>query len=85
MPAAIVVGASSGIGRAIAKELANRGYSLGLVARRAELLRELASKLPGAPIVDVMDVTRLEETSRRLTAMFEALGTVDLFIYNSGI
>ena len=85
MPAAIVVGASSGIGRALAKELAKRGYSLGLVARRAELMHELAAKLGGSPIVAVMDVTRLEETARKLTAMFEELGTVDLFVYNSGI
>jgi len=85
MPAAIIVGASTGIGRALAKELAGRGYALGLVARREELLQQLASELPGNPIIDVVDVTHLEETTEKLNAIFQTLGTVDLFIYNSGI
>lgn len=85
MPTAVIVGASSGIGYALARELAARGYTLGLVARREELLRQLASELPRQPIVDVVDVTHLEETTEKLSAMFAALGTVDLFIYNSGI
>ncbi len=85
MPAAIIVGASTGIGHALAKELASRGYALGLVSRREELLQQLASELPRNPIIDVVDVTQLEETTAKLTAMFEKLGTVDLFIYNSGI
>src|SRR5215213_4671502 len=41
----LVTGASSGIGAAIAKELASRGHSVALVARREERLRTLASEL----------------------------------------
>jgi short-subunit dehydrogenase len=46
MKKAIVVGASSGIGRALAEVLAANGYEVGLASRRLELLSELASRLP---------------------------------------
>ncbi len=85
MPTAVIVGASSGIGYALARELTNRGFSLGVVARRGELLEQLASELAQKPIMDIVDVTHLEETTQKLTAMFQKLGAVDLFIYNSGI
>ncbi len=42
---ALVTGASSGIGAAIAKELASRGYSIALTARREERLQSLATDL----------------------------------------
>ena len=46
MKRAIVIGATSGIGRGLAEELAARGYRVGLVGRREALLREIAAADP---------------------------------------
>jgi short-subunit dehydrogenase len=58
---AVVTGASSGIGREIARQLAQRGHGLTLVARREERLRALADELTGAHGV------RIEVTTADLT------------------
>lgn len=55
-PWAIVTGASSGIGRAIAVELARAGLQLVLIARREDALRELAESLPGEHHVLPLDL-----------------------------
>lgn len=46
MPGAIVIGASSGIGAALARSLSKRGYRVGLAARRVDLLEQLRAELP---------------------------------------
>ena len=58
---AIVIGASSGIGRALAKVLSQNGYEVGLTARRIELLRQLQKEIPSRTYVKRIDVSRLEE------------------------
>jgi short-subunit dehydrogenase len=90
MPAAIVTGATSGIGRALALELARRGWDLGLTARRAEVLDEVAREIRGAnpklrvalETVDVSDAAAAREAVRRL---FVKLGDIDLVVANAGI
>ena len=51
MKKAIVVGASSGVGRELAKILVENGYRVGITARRENLLRELAAEKPDAYLV----------------------------------
>jgi short-subunit dehydrogenase len=84
----IVTGASGGIGRAMAAELARQGTSLVLVARRQNKLDELAAELKGLPgrieiaAGDVTDPAVRERAVERARAGF---GGLDLVVNNAGI
>ncbi len=82
---AIVVGASSGIGRELARVLSENGYTVGIAARRVELLLELQRELPGASLVKRMDVARHDEAMALLRDWIAEMGGVDLVVLNSGI
>ena len=85
MPVAIITGASSGIGAALARELHARGWAVGLVARRADLLRQLADSL-GARVAWVeADVADWECTRTATTRVEEQLGPCDLLVANAGL
>lgn len=86
MSVGAVTGASTGIGRATAIRLAREpGAELVLVARREELLRELAESLPCRATWLAVDVTA-EEAPRRVRAHLEAEhgGRLDLLVNNAG-
>ena len=76
---AIVIGASSGIGREVAKLLMEQGWTVGVAARRVDKLEELH-----ATAVEPIDVTH-EDATTRLQALINRLGGMDLFFYASGI
>ena len=81
----VITGASSGIGRALAAEYAQRGAVLGLIARRAELLRELASVLKAPTVlypIDVRDAAGLARSAEDFRTKF---GNVDVVIANAGV
>ena len=86
--AAVVTGASAGIGRAVAVALARQGVRVGAVARRADLLSELAAEVRSAggtietAVADVADRDGLHAAIRSLST---ALGPVDLLFANAGI
>lgn len=82
---AIIIGASSGIGRALAVTLSRQGYELGLAARREDLLRDLQKELAGPSVFQKIDLKDLEGARAVTDQLFSAMGTVDLFIVNSGI
>jgi short-subunit dehydrogenase len=81
----IITGASSGIGRALALEYAGRGATLGLIARRADPLAQLAASLPVRSYtyaVDVTDASSLAEAAEDFTAR---AGCPDIVIANAGV
>src|SRR5664279_5978598 len=87
MPAALVTGASSGIGRAYAERLAADNYDLVLVARRRERLDELAAALQSThavvvePVVaDLADADAVAALADRLLA-----AAPDLLVNNAGL
>ena len=84
MKRAIVIGASSGIGKEVARLLLADGWHLGVAARRTELLEELRSEYPELVMVAKIDVTS-EEAPRKLLDLIDVMGGVGLFFYSSGI
>ena len=85
---ALVTGASSGIGAAIAGELASRGYALALVARREERLRTLATELNEAHGVDVAviaaDLSEESGRDRLAEGLRGGSRVVDVLVNNAG-
>lgn len=83
-----LTGASSGIGEALADEIAKRGAILGLLARRAELLKELAEKceaVGGKARVFACDVVDAEAVQKSADALRAEFGRIDILIANAGI
>jgi short-subunit dehydrogenase len=81
---AIIIGASSGIGRALAKVLASNGYNLGLASRRGELLREVADEIRTTSFVKIIDVSKPVEAMQSLRALIAEMKDVELFVISAG-
>jgi NAD(P)-dependent dehydrogenase (short-subunit alcohol dehydrogenase family) len=82
---AIVVGASSGIGRAIAERLAADGWLVAIVARRAERLEEVARGFPSQMHPFPHDVQAVDEVPDLLAEIALRLGGLDALIYAAGV
>jgi short-subunit dehydrogenase len=85
---ALITGASSGIGRALAIELAKQGADLVIVARREELLAEVAaqmSELGRRAICVTGDITKPELRRSALKAARDQLGGLDILVNNAGV
>ena len=87
---AFLTGASSGIGQALAPELAARGYDLVLAARRVDSLeqvkRDIAARFSQRRVeVRALDVTRYEDVQSAIASAAQEHGGLDLVIANAGI
>jgi short-subunit dehydrogenase len=82
---AVVTGASRGIGRAIARELASRGATVGLAARSTADLEALAAELPGSHHVLTCDVALKSSIATAIEDFAGAAGGLDVLVANAGI
>lgn len=85
MKKAIVIGASSGIGRELTKVLAGNGYEVGITARRLHLLEQLKEETASPVTVRHMDVADINNAVDTFHELVAEMGTVDVVVINAGI
>lgn len=80
----IVIGATSGIGRAVAEIYISRGYRVGITGRRTQLLDAVAAAAPaGQVFTETFDVSS-DSAQESLSALVHRMGGVDICLYSSG-
>lgn len=84
MKKAIVIGATSGIGKSLARLLAGDGYLVGLTGRRSGLLSELKAENPASYLIKPFDVTDTNIIAGKLQELTSGLGGLDLLVICSG-
>jgi NADP-dependent 3-hydroxy acid dehydrogenase YdfG len=85
---ALITGASSGIGAATARALAEQGASVALAARRKERLDDLAKEIEaqgGRSLVIEADVTQQSEAEATVEQTVKELGRIDILVNNAGV
>ncbi|WP_424019639.1 SDR family oxidoreductase [Halorientalis pallida] len=85
---ALVTGASSGIGRATAKTLADAGAAVAVTARRTDRIETLAEEIEsegGEALAITADVTETDDVERMIERTREELGGLDILVNNAGV
>lgn len=80
----VVTGASAGIGASLVHEVARRGASVVLAARRSDKLEGVARSIPTQHMIVQTDVTRREDVVRLATSAVDRFGRVDAWVNNAG-
>ena len=82
---AIIIGASSGIGRELARILTRNNYRVGITGRRENLLIELQKENPAQYIYKAFDIRDLTKSAKYLRELIREMKGLDLFIISSGV
>ncbi|MEC3881388.1 SDR family NAD(P)-dependent oxidoreductase [Parapedobacter sp. 10938] len=80
----IIIGATSGIGHAVAEVFATEGHIVGITGRREALLREMADARPTSYHTVAFDVTAVATSITHLAALATAMGGVDTIVISAG-
>lgn len=81
---AIIIGATSGIGKGLAKLLVDNGYKVGISGRRSELLDELKKRNPNSFVTKTFDITDTDLVVENLEELTSEMGGLDLLILCAG-
>ena len=84
MKKAIIVGATSGIGRCLAKLMVDNGYLVVITGRRTQLLEEIKAEKPDSYRTKTLDITATSTIARQLDELTLELGGLDILIISSG-
>lgn len=80
----IIIGATSGIGREVAKLYIARGWQVGVAGRRTDELENLRQEAPQQVFTETIDVTH-DDAPTRLQSLIDKVGGMDIFLLSSGI
>ena len=80
----IIIGATSGIGKALFEKYAADGNRIGIVGRRTHLLDELRQEYPDMTVIATADITKQEEIEQAIHTLSAKLEHIDLAIICSG-
>ena len=80
----IIIGATSGIGREVAKLYIARGWQVGVAGRRSDELENLRQEAPQQVYTETIDVTH-DDAPTRLQSLIDKVGGMDVFLLSSGI
>lgn len=81
----LITGATSGIGKELAIQLAAKGNRVGLMGRRTEKLEELKAQIGKNAFIRTLDVTDLDTAKDVYEDLGEEMGGIDIFILNAGV
>ena len=84
MKRAVIMGATSGMGREVARILAEKGWKLGIAARREEKLQSLQALYPQSIEYQAIDIEQ-ENAPELLLSLVEKIGGMDLYFHGSGV
>lgn len=80
----VIMGATSGIGLAVAQKLARKGHKVGVAGRKVEVLQELKKEFPDNVEWEAIDITK-SDAPNRLHALIRKLGGMDTYFHIAGV